>query len=174
MASTLAMMQLSDQSRALLVQMGVLSPLIKMLTIGDIESKSSALGALKNLSTLSENRDPMIQGGVMQPLFDILFTVKSVAAIIKEHAAAIFANLAMSSQSLSIPDLWGAQKDTDEAILQLMTLINFAGPNTQSHVLRALFYICSHSASTTFRETLREGTCIQVLARLINDKDYMP
>lgn len=171
MANTLSRIPLSDQSRALLVQEGVTAPLVRLASESNSEGKTAALGAFRNLSALRENRNSMIESGVMQPLLEVLLTVKSIAVATREHAAATFANLAMSSQSSGISDLWGSQRDIDEVLLQLMSLLNLTGPSIQSHILRALNSICCHSASVGLRETLRDRESIQFLARFMDAKD---
>eukprot|EP00250_Pteridium_aquilinum_P015660 c22684_g1_i1 orf=765-3782(+) len=171
MANTLSRMQLSDQSRALLVQEGVIAPLVRLASESNSEGKAAALGAFQNLSVLQENRNPMIEGGVMKPLLEVLLTVKSIAVTTREHAAATFANLAMSSQGCSIRELWGSRRDIDEVLLQLMSLLNLTGPSIQSHILRALNFICCHPASVGLREALRERESIQYLAGFMDAED---
>lgn len=171
MANTLSRIQLSDQSSGLLVQGGAAAALVRLTSESNAEGKTAALGALQNLSAVQENRNQMIEGGVIQPLLEILFTVKTVAVKIREHAAATFANLALSSQSCGNNDLWGNHGNIDEILLQLMSLLTRTGPGIQSHILRALNSICYHSDCVGLRETLREHESIQFLARFMDDKN---
>lgn len=170
MANTLSRMQLSDQSRALLVEEGVIPSLVRLAAESNFEGKAAALGAFCNLSCLRENGHAMIEGGVMQPLLEVLFTVKSIAVTTREHAAATFANLAMSSGSSGMDKVWG-KRDLGQVLLQLMSLLNLTGPNIQSHILRALDLICSSDAALGLRESLRERESIQFLARFMDAKD---
>ncbi|MCO5597638.1 hypothetical protein L7F22_051719 [Adiantum nelumboides] len=171
MANTLSRMQLSDQSRALLVQEGVIPSLVRLASESNFDGKAAALGAFRNLSCLRENGHAMIQGGVVQPLLEVLLTVKSIAVTTREHAAATFANLAMSCRSGGIDNLWGNQRDTGHVLLQLMSLLNLTGPNIQSHILRALDFFCSSNTGFGFRERLRERESIQFLSRFMDSKD---
>ncbi|KAH7298640.1 hypothetical protein KP509_25G052400 [Ceratopteris richardii] len=171
MANTLADLLLPDQSKALLVQEGVVSFLVRLASENNLEAKAASLGAFRNLSSSCENGVAMIKDGVMNPVLEVLLTVKSVAVPIRENAAATFANLAMCCESNVINRLWGTQRDVGEVLLQLMSLLNLTGPNIQSHILKALECICKSSTSLGLRERLRERESIQFLAHFMNDKD---
>jgi hypothetical protein len=139
MASALSRMGLTDQSKAALAAQGAIPPLVKMISVGKMEAKAAALGALKNLSTLPDNREPMIEAGVIPPLLQLLFSVTSVMMSLKENAAATL------------------------AMFQLLSLLNLAGPAIQGHLLRALLGMASIPNGRDVRTKMREGGAIQLL-----------
>eukprot|EP00249_Psilotum_nudum_P019752 c27403_g1_i1 orf=540-3572(-) len=174
MANALSKMQLTDQSRGNLVNEGVLPPLLIMASEGNLESKSAAFGALKNLSVFPNNRDSMVKAGVVRPLLEVLFTTRSVVMSLREHAAAIFANLATANTtSDAAKDLLGSPPELDETIYQLMSLLNLTGPTIQSHILRAFNGICESPFALQVKTAMREGGAIQLLISFhdVNDPE---
>ena len=164
MASALSRMGLTDQSKAALAAQGAVPPLVKMIAVGKLEAKAAALGALKNLSTLPENRESMIEAGVIPPLLQLLFSVTSVMMSLKENAAATLANLAMAStRSETKIEHHGNILESDETMFQLLSLLNLAGPVIQGHLLRALLGMCSIPNAHEVRTKMREGGAIQLL-----------
>lgn len=167
MASVLARMDLTDQSKTTIAMEGAIPPLVKMMSAGKLEAKTAALGALQNLSTQPENRDPMINAGVMPPLLQLLFSVTSVYMNLKEQAAETLANLATAGPMES------TAFDSDETICQLLSLLNLVGPINQGHLLRALNGMASPVAASLVRAKMREGSAIQLLLPFceVNDVD---
>jgi hypothetical protein len=164
MASALSRMGLTDQSKAALAAQGAIPPLVKMISVGKMEAKAAALGALKNLSTLPDNREPMIEAGVIPPLLQLLFSVTSVMMSLKENAAATLANLAMASTTAETKiDHHGNILESDETMFQLLSLLNLAGPAIQGHLLRALLGMASIPNGRDVRTKMREGGAIQLL-----------
>lgn len=164
MASALSRMGLTDQSKAALAAQGAIPPLVKMISVGKLEAKAAALGALKNLSTLPDNREPMIEAGVIPPLLQLLFSVTSVMMSLKENAAATLANLAMASTTAETKiDHHGNILESDETMFQLLSLLNLAGPVIQGHLLRALLGMSSIPNAREVRTKMREGGAIQLL-----------
>lgn len=164
MASALSRMGLTDQSKATLAAQGAIPPLVKMISVGKLESKAAALGALKNLSTLAENREIMIEAGVIPPILRLLFSVTSVVMSLKENAAATLGNLAMASTNAGTKiDHHGNILESDETLFQLLSLLNLAGPMIQGHLLRALLGMSSISDAREVRTKMREGGAIQLL-----------
>ena len=74
-------MELTDQMRAALGEEGCFEPLVKMFTSGKLEAKTSALGALCNLSSLTENVRYLIKAGIVPPLLQLMFSVTSVLTL---------------------------------------------------------------------------------------------
>lgn len=151
MASALSRMSPTEQSKAALVQQGVVPPLVSMIASGKLEAKAAALGALQNLSTLPSNRVELIRGGIIPPLLTLLFSVTSVVMSLKEGAAAILANISLSAADTSLASRMGAASDgqgqgpgsmavleSEDTIFQLLSLLNLATPNIQVNLLRAL------------------------------------
>lgn len=164
MASALSRMELTDQSKAALAQQGAIPPLVKMISVGKLEAKAAALGALKNLSTLPDNREVLIEAGVIPPLLQLLFSVTSVMTSLKENAAATLANLAMASKTAETKiDHHGNILESDETMFQLLSLLNLAGPVIQGHLLRALLGMASIPNAREVRSRMLEGGAIQLL-----------
>lgn len=173
MASALARMGLTDQSKVTIATEGAIPPLVKMISAGKLEAKTAALGALQNLSTHAENRDPMINAGVIPPLLQLLFSVTSVMMNLKEQAAATLANLATASPMETGLDACSSILDSDETISQLLSLLNLVGVVNQGHLLRALYGMASPKAASSVRAKMREGSAIQLLLPFceVNDVD---
>lgn len=165
MANAVSRMELTDQSRGVLVQLGLLPPLVKMVSEGNFELKSAALGALQNLSKLPENRDSMVKAGVVKLLLELLFTTRSVLMTIKEQAAVVFANLAVATTKScdGTMDLLGKVLESNEIIYQLLSLLNLTGPVIQSQLLRALIGISCPPSAQGLRMTMREAGSVELL-----------
>lgn len=163
MATALARMALTDQGKVSLAREGAVSPLVKMITTGKLEAKSSAIGALQNLSTLADIRGHLISSGVIPPLLQLLFSVTSVVMSLKEQAAATLANLAKSSTTETKIDRQGNILESDETIYQLLSLLNLAGTVIQGHLLRALVGMSALPSAVLVRNKLRAGGGIQLL-----------
>lgn len=173
MASALARMSLTDQSKVTIAMEGVIPHLVKMISLGKLEAKTAALGALQSLSTHPGNRDLMIGAGVIPPLLQLLFSVTSVMMNLKEQAAATLANLATASLSGSGADACSGILDSDETICQLLSLLNLAGPVIQGQLLRALHGMASPPTAGPVRAKMRDGGAIQLLLPFceVNDVD---
>eukprot|EP01018_Ginkgo_biloba_P030129 Gb_11374 [translate_table: standard] len=172
MASALARMELTDQSKAALGHEGAIVPLVKMFISGKLEAKLAALGALQKLSTLSENMEYMINAGVVPPLLQLLFSVTSALVSLKEPAAAILANLVIANcVSEQKGDLSGGILESNDIICQLLSLLNLAGPVIQGHLLRALNGLACPSTAYQVRFKMREGGAIQLLLPFFYAKD---
>eukprot|EP00250_Pteridium_aquilinum_P004174 c14403_g2_i1 orf=320-3346(+) len=163
MASALARMGLTDQSKATIATEGALSPLVKMISSTKLEAKTAALGALQNLSTHPGNRDLMINAGVIPPLLQLLFSVTSVFMNLKEQAAATLANLATASPMETGTDACSTILDSDDTICQLLSLLNLVGPVNQGHLLRALHGMASPATASSVRAKMRGGSAVQLL-----------
>eukprot|EP01018_Ginkgo_biloba_P012827 Gb_00269 [translate_table: standard] len=164
MASALSEIGLTDQNKAALVEEGAIAPLIEMISNGNLETKSAAIGALQNLSGLPENALRMIKDGVVRPILDLLYTRRSIALTLQEQAATTYANLAASAAlPEGISDTLVTLLESDEVIYHLLSLINLTGPAIQGNILRAFHAMCRLPAAGEVRAKLREGGAIQVL-----------
>ncbi|KAH7436082.1 hypothetical protein KP509_05G001500 [Ceratopteris richardii] len=157
MATALAKMTLTDQSKAAIAREGAIPPLTKMISAGKLEAKSAALGVLQSLSTHPGNCDLMIDAGVIPLLLQLLFSVTSVFVNLKELASETLANLATAS-SMEAKVL-----DSNDTVSQLLSLLNLVGPVNQGHLLRALNGMASPARATSMRAKLRDGGAIQLL-----------
>ncbi|ONK63503.1 uncharacterized protein A4U43_C07F15890 [Asparagus officinalis] len=153
MATAISRMELTDQMRSILGELGCIEPLVKMFTSGKLEAKMSSLGAILNLSSLIQNVRFLIDAGIVPPLLQLLFSVTSVLLTLREPASAILASLAKSELILIHKD----------AAHQILSLLNLSSPIIQLHLLNALNSIASHSKSKRVRAKMNENGAIQLL-----------
>ena len=73
MAQTFSEIELTDHYKLSIVKDGALSPLLQMLSHGDLEMKKVAVKALLQLSDLPQNGLQMIKEGAVGPLFELLY-----------------------------------------------------------------------------------------------------
>ena len=163
MASVLARMELTDQSKGVVAMEGAIPPLVRMISNGKLEARTAALGALLNLSTHPENRDPMISAGVIPPLLKLLFSVTSVRMNLKETASETLANLATAAPLGFDNNVYSSILDSEETIYQLLSLLNLVGPVIQGHLLSALHGMAAPSTAISVRAKMRSGGAIQLL-----------
>ena len=153
MATAISRMELTDQMRASLGEEGCIEPLVKMFTSGKLEAKTSALGAMRNLSSLKANMRYLIKSGIVPPLLQLLFSVTSVLLTLREPASAILASLAQSELILIHKD----------AAQQILSLLNMSSPTIQLHLLNALNSIASHAKAKRVRAKMKENGAMQLL-----------
>lgn len=153
MATAISRMELTDQMKSILGEQGCIEPLVKMFTSGKLEAKMSSLGAILNLSSLTQNVRFLINAGIVPPLLQLLFSVTSVLLTLREPASAILASLAKSELILIHKD----------AAHQILSLLNLSSPIIQLHLLNALNSIASHSKSKRVRAKMNENGAIQLL-----------
>ncbi|KAJ6838440.1 U-box domain-containing protein 44-like [Iris pallida] len=153
MATAISRMELTDQTRATLGQEGCINPLVKMFTSGKLEAKLSALGALRNLSLLSENIPHLINSGIVPPLLQLLFSVTSVILTLREPASSILATLAQSELIL-------VQKDVAQ---QMLSLLNLSSPGIQLNLLKALNSIAGHRKAKRIISRMKGKGALQLL-----------
>ncbi|KAK8508673.1 hypothetical protein V6N13_116186 [Hibiscus sabdariffa] len=161
MATALARMELTDQSRATLGEDGAVEPLVKMFNAGKLEAKLSALNALQNLSNLLENIQRLINTGIVVSLLQLLFSVTSVLMTLREPASAILARIAQSESILVNQDV--AQ--------QMLSLLNLSSPIIQYHLLHALNSIAGHSNASKVRRKMKENGAIQLLLPFLTESN---
>ncbi|XP_020087610.1 U-box domain-containing protein 44-like [Ananas comosus] len=160
MATAISRMLLTEQMKAVLGE-GSIEPLVKMFTYGKLEAKQAALGAIRNLSTLAENTELLINCDVISPLFQVLFSVTSVLMTLREPAAALLSTLAKSELILH-------HRNVAQQILSLLNLLN---PAIQLHLLHALNSIVSHSTAKRVRAKLRENGVMQLLQPFLTESN---
>ncbi|XVF82092.1 hypothetical protein PTKIN_Ptkin16aG0016600 [Pterospermum kingtungense] len=161
MATAMSRMELTDQSRASLGEDGAVEPLVKMFIAGKLEAKFSALNALQNLSTLSENVQRLISSGIVVSLLQLLFSVTSVLMTLREPASAILARIAESESILVNQDV--AQ--------QMLSLLNLSSPVIQCHLLQALNSISGHSSASKVRRKMKENGAIRLLLPFLTENN---
>ncbi|URD84368.1 Armadillo/beta-catenin-like repeat, partial [Musa troglodytarum] len=157
MATAISRMKLTDQMKSTLGEEGSIEPFVKMFTMGKLESKLSALGALRNLSGLKENIHRLIKSGAVEPLLQLLFSVTSVLVTLREPASAILA---------SIADLILIKKGVAP---QILSLLNHSSPAIQIHFLQALNSIASHPNAKRIRTKMKENGAMQLLLPFLTE-----
>ncbi|XP_042491626.1 U-box domain-containing protein 44-like [Macadamia integrifolia] len=161
MATALSRMELTDQSRAAFGEGGAIEPLVKMFSSEKLEAKLSALGALQNLSSSTENVQILINSGIVTSLLQLLFCVTSVLMTLREPASAILASIAQSESILVNQDV--AQK--------MLPLLNLSSPVIQCNLLRALNSIASHSNASKVKFKMKENGALQLLLPFLTDRN---
>ncbi|KAJ0976157.1 hypothetical protein J5N97_018122 [Dioscorea zingiberensis] len=161
MASAIARMEITDLMKASLGEEGSIKFLVKMFTSGKLEAKLSALGALRNLSTVKANIPRLISAGIVPPLLQLLFSVTSVLMTLREPASAILASIAQSELIL-----------TKKGVApQMLSLLNLSSPAIQYHLLQALNSIASHPNASKVRTEMEENGAVQLLLPLLAESN---
>ncbi|KAK7243399.1 hypothetical protein RIF29_38194 [Crotalaria pallida] len=159
MATALSRLELTDHSKLALGEDGAIEPLVKMFNSGKLESKLSALNALQNLSSLTENVQRLIKSGIARSLLQLLFSVTSVLMTLREPASAILARIARSESILINQDV--AQ--------QILSLLNLSSPIIQCHLLEALNSIAAHPGASKLRRKMKEKGALQLLLPFLKE-----
>ncbi|KAJ4804774.1 U-box domain-containing protein 43 [Rhynchospora pubera] len=161
MASAISKMRLTEQTKASLGEQGSIEPLVKIFTAGNLEAKSSALGAIRNLSSSPKNIQLLLNSGIISPLFQLLFSVTSVLMTLREPASSLLATLAKSEDILlhkSVPQ-------------KTLSLVNLSSASIQLNLLNALTNITSHQNSKRARTKVRENGAIQLLLPFLTSQN---
>ncbi|KAL2337135.1 hypothetical protein Fmac_011581 [Flemingia macrophylla] len=161
MATALSRLELTDHSKLSLGEDGAFEPLVNMFSTGKLESKLSALNALQNLSSLTENVQHLIRSGIAGSLLQLLFSVTSVLMTLREPASAILARIAQSESILLNEDV--AQ--------QMLSLLNLSSPIIQGHLLEALNNIASHPGASKVRSKMKEKGALQLLLPFLKENN---
>ncbi|XP_057457708.1 U-box domain-containing protein 44-like [Lotus japonicus] len=161
MATALSRLELTDHSKLALGEDGAIEPLVKMFSTGKLESKLSALNALQNLSSLTENVQRLIRSGITGSLLQLLFCVTSVLMTLREPVSAILARIAQSESILVNEDV--AQ--------QMFSLLNLSSPVIQGHLLEALNSMASHPGASKLRRKMKEKGALQLLLPFLKENN---
>ncbi|KAJ1378382.1 Zinc finger, RING/FYVE/PHD-type [Sesbania bispinosa] len=172
MARTLAEMELTDHNKEALFDGGVLAPLLHLFLHNDLQLKTVAVKALRNLSSLKKNGLEMIRQGAARPLLDLLFHRSLPTSSLWGDVAAITMQLATStiSQDAKTPVLL---LESDDDVFNLFGLISVTQPDVQQNIIRTFYTLCqsqSHSASY-IRTKLNECSAIPELVRLCENEN---
>ncbi|KAG4967041.1 U-box domain-containing protein 44-like isoform X4 [Glycine soja] len=159
MATTLSRLVLTDHSKLTLGQDGAIEPLVRMFNSGKLESKLSALNALQNLSSLTENVERLIKTGIVGSLLQLLFSVTSVLMTLREPASVILARIAESETVL-------VNKGVAQ---QMLSLLNLSSPVIQGHLLEALNSIASHPCASKVRSKMKDKGALQLILPLLKE-----
>ncbi|RDX75713.1 U-box domain-containing protein 43, partial [Mucuna pruriens] len=161
MATALSRLELTDHSKLSLGEDGAIEPLVNMFSTGKLESKLSALNALQNLSSLTENVQRLIRSGIAGSLLQLLFSVTSVLMTLREPASAILARIADSESVLVNEDV--AQ--------QMLSLLNLSSPIIQGHLLEALNNIAANPGASKVRSKMKEKGALQLLLPFLKENN---
>ncbi|KAM0951068.1 putative armadillo-like helical protein [Dioscorea sansibarensis] len=161
MASAISRMEITDLMKASLGEEGSIKALVKMFTNGKLEAKLSALGALRNLSTVKANIPRLISAGIVPPLLQLLFSVTSVLMTLREPASAILASISQSELILTKKGVAS----------QMLSLLGLSSPAIQCHLLRALNNIASHPNASKIRAEMEENGAVQLLLPLLAESN---
>ncbi|KAL4327155.1 hypothetical protein AHAS_Ahas13G0071800 [Arachis hypogaea] len=159
MATALSRLVLTDHSKLSLGKDGAIEPLVNMFHTGKLESKLSALNALQNLSSVTENVQLLIRSGIAGSLLQLLFSVTSVLMTLREPASAILARIAQSESIIVNQDV--AQ--------QMLSLLNLSSPIIQGHLLEALSSIAAHPRASKVRRKMKEKGALQLILPFLKE-----
>ncbi|CAB4270296.1 unnamed protein product [Prunus armeniaca] len=164
MASNLAEMELTDHNKESLIEGGVLSPLLYLVSHGDIPIKTVAVKALRNLSSLPKNGLQMIREGAERPLLDLLFNLSSSLSSLREYLAATIMHLAMSVSLES-------SQTPSSAIQVLVQLCENDDLNLRANAVKLFSCLVEGgSESTTILEHVNQK-CIETILKIIKASD---
>lgn len=153
MATAISRMELTDHTRICLGNEGVIDPLVNMFNKGNFEAKLSALSALQNLSSSTENISLLIDSGIVVALLQLLFSVTSVLMTLREPASAILAKIAESGSILV----------KNNVAQQMLSLLNVSSPVIQCNLLNALNSIVSHPRASKVRKKMKACGAVLLL-----------
>jgi len=155
MAKHLAEMDLTEHNREALFDGGVLAPLLLMFSHNDLQVKTVAIKALKNLSNSKKNGQEMIRQGAARPLLNLLFNQSIYTASLWEDLATIIVQLAAStiSQDSQTPVLL---LDSDDDVFNLFNLVNVSEPVVQQNIIQTFYALCQTPSASCIRTKLKE------------------
>ncbi|EOX95635.1 Spotted leaf protein, putative isoform 2 [Theobroma cacao] len=165
MATTLAEMELTDHNKVVLLEGGALDPLLDWISQGDIQMKSVAVKALRNLSSVPKNGLQMIKGGAARALVDLL-RISTPSPSLREQVAATIKHLAVSTMSQESKETPVSLLESDEDIFMLFSLINLTGPEVQQNILQIFQALCQSPFAANIKTKLTQCSAIQVLVQL--------
>ncbi|KAK9093865.1 hypothetical protein Scep_025334 [Stephania cephalantha] len=170
MTKTLAEMELSDYYKLVLFESGVLDPLIQLVSHVDIEMKLVAARALQSLSTVPQNGLWMIREGAMGALLDLLYHGSTSCPSLRELAAVIIMNIAISTTNDEAGQIEAPLLENDDDIFKLFSLINLTPPNVQKCILQIFHAMCRGPSAADIKSKIRQ-TAIPVLVLLCEQSD---
>ncbi|KAK9145719.1 hypothetical protein Sjap_005622 [Stephania japonica] len=165
MTKTLAEMELSDYNKLILFESGVLDPLIQLVSHVDIEMKLVAARALQSLSSVPQNGLRMIREGAMGALLDLLYRGSTSCPSLRELAAGIIMNIAISTTNDEAGQIEAPLLENDDDIFKLFSLINLNPPNVQKCILQIFHAMCRGPSAVDIKPKIRQ-TAIPVLVLL--------
>ncbi|CAJ2663085.1 unnamed protein product [Trifolium pratense] len=170
MAKTLAEMELTDHNKESLFAGGVLAPLLHLFLHNDLQVKTVATKALRNLSSLKTNGLEMIRQRAVRPLLDLLFHHSIHTSSLWEDVAAIIMQLAAStiSQDAQTSVLL---LDSDDDVFNLFPLVSVTQPGVQQNIIQTFYVLCQSPSSSHIRTKLNQCSAIPELVRLCENEN---
>ncbi|XP_020226141.1 U-box domain-containing protein 44 [Cajanus cajan] len=170
MATSLAEMELADHNRESLFDGGVLVPLLHMFSENDLQVKTVAIKALRNLSSSKRNGQDMIRQGAARPLLQLLFNQNVQTASLWEDVAAIIMQLAAStiSQDAQTPVLL---LESDDDVFHLFNLVSFMKPVVQQNIIQTFYALCQTPSASYIRTKLKECSAVPKLVQLCENEN---
>uniref|UniRef100_A0A7N2MH59 ARM repeat superfamily protein n=1 Tax=Quercus lobata TaxID=97700 RepID=A0A7N2MH59_QUELO len=166
MAETFSEIELTDHNKLSIVKDGALSPLLQMLSHGDLEMKKVAVKALLQLSDLPQNGLQMIKEGAVGPLFELLYRHSLSSPPLREQVAATIMHLAISTTLQEADQEQILLLESEEDIFKLFSLVSLTGPDIQRSILHTFQALCHSPNGLDIRMKLRQLSAVQVLVQL--------
>lgn len=156
MANTLSDIELSDLSKIWFFENGALEPLLKLLLDSDMQMKSAAAKALRNLSSVTQNGLQMIKEGALDLLLKLLFCHTLSCPSLRENIAATIMHLAISTTTQEADQVQEKFLISEEEIFKLFSLISLSGTDIQHSILCTFHALCISRAGFSLRTQLRQ------------------
>ncbi|XP_020677741.1 U-box domain-containing protein 44-like isoform X1 [Dendrobium catenatum] len=173
MVTTLAEIELPDQSKAALLRDGALDALLHLVKHSDPDIKTMAVKSLQSLSSLPENGVKMISEGALSPLIDLLRHHHYTAYhILSELAATTIMNIISSAVDLKDDESLILLKSDDD-IFSLFSLVNLTGPSIQRSILRTFYALCHLTSAEDIKYKLKQCNAIEVLIPLCQNNNIL-
>ncbi|XP_058743848.1 U-box domain-containing protein 44-like [Vicia villosa] len=169
MARTLAEMELSDHNKESLFDGGVLAPLLHLFLHYDLQMKTVATKALRNLSSLKRNGLEMIRQGAARPLLDLLFHHNIQTSSLWEDVAGIIMQLAASATSQDAETLV-LLLDSDDDVFNLFPLVSVTQPGVQQNIILTFYVLCQSPSSSYIKTKLNQCSAIPELVKLCENE----
>ncbi|XP_020570864.1 U-box domain-containing protein 44-like isoform X2 [Phalaenopsis equestris] len=156
MVTTLAEIELPDQSKAGLFRDGALDVLLYLVKHSDPDIRAMAVKSLQSLSNLPENGVKMMREGALSPLIDLLCHQHFNASnILSEQAASTIMNIVSSAVDWEDEESLIFLKSDDE-IFALFSLVNLTCPTIQQCLLQTFYSLCHIPSAEDIKDKLKQ------------------
>lgn len=156
MMRTLGEMELSAHSKSELVENGVLSLLLPLLSDENVGVKKEVINALQNLSTVPQNGLRMIREGVARRLLHLLKHISFASQSCCEAVVTTVMNLSIATKFQETDQVQVTLFETDDDVFRLISLIGVTTSGIQHKVLRAFQALCHSPEAAMVKRVLME------------------
>lgn len=172
MANALAVMELTELNKQNLGEGGAIAPLVNMIS-GNLEAKTAALKALKNLSAFGNNKKFMAEAGGVPIVLQILFSGRYPVTV-RESAAAILERIVLDDGSKYLVNANRDAIDLGKTIQSLLVLQENSSNtlSVQKHVLLSLLRLISPPDAHEARKLMEDAHGISTLLSLLECSDH--